>query len=100
MSRYMKIAGEANEVATDLFELVTTDDLDTVTDYEQQVAVHIAKLVNYGLRCAPRAVQHTVRLNAVREAVKGLPVKVTQMPVTDPVTGRMFHPLRCEGVQL
>lgn len=78
MSRYMQTAGEANGVAKELFRLATSEDLDSMTEKEHEflVAKSIAQLVNYGLRCAPRAVQHTVRLNAVVESVKGLPIKI------------------------
>ena len=102
MTRYMKTAAEANVTAKQLFELGTKylDPCDlgprTVEQYKKEVATLIGQLVNYGVRCSPRGVQHTVRLNAVREAVKGLPVEVSMKEVTDPDTGRSFNAMSFE----
>lgn len=86
MPRYMDTAAEANVTAKELLELVPPAAQPTA-------ACLIAKLFNYGLRCAPRAVQSTVRLNAVRRAVHGLPVAVVMNLVEDPTTGHTFHAL-------
>lgn len=92
MARYLQVAGEANEVAKQLFALVAEDK-------QQQAAQLIAKLVNYGLRCSPRAVQSTVRLNAVKRAVQGLPVAVGMTKVFDPVTQKSFNAITFGGDQ-
>lgn len=63
-----------------------------------QAAEMIARLVNLGVRCSPRGVQHTVRFNAVHRAVRGLPVKVSMKEVRDEKTGRSFNALVTEPV--
>lgn len=92
MPRYLDVAAEANLTAKALIELVPEDRRDVA-------AQSIARLVNYGLRCAPRAVQSTVRLNAVKRAVQGLPVKVEMRQKTDPKTGRTYNVLLTSGVE-
>lgn len=93
MARYMKVAAEANETAKQLYEIATFN-LDPIElGPRKEIAKLIAKLINYGVRCSPRGVQHTVRLNAVKRAVEGLPVKVSMKEVTDPDTGRTFNAL-------
>lgn len=86
MARYLEVAAEANGVAQKLLALVPEVD-------KPQAADLIARLVNFGIRCSPRGVQHTVRLNAVRKAVQGLPVKVSMNEVTDEKTGRTYNAL-------
>ncbi len=86
MARYMQTAAEANQVAKKLIELVPESD-------RPQAAEMIARLVNYGIRCCPRACQSTVRFNAVREAVKGLPVKVSMVQRTDERTKKTYNAL-------
>lgn len=86
MPRYMEIAAEANSVALKLIELVPVVS-------RPQVAEMIARLVNLGIRCSPRGVQHTVRYNAVRQAVRGLPVSVFMEERTDERTGRKYNAL-------
>lgn len=91
MARYMEIAGEANVVAKELLEMVPEN-------LRPVAAEKIAKLVNFGVRCSPRGVQHTVRYNAVARAVQGLPVKVRMKEVRDEKTGRTFNALTTEPV--
>ncbi len=86
MARYMQTAGEANKVAKELMKLIDQES-------HQVAASMIAQLVNLGIRCSPRGVQHTVRLNAVTEAVKGLPIRVQMEERTDPKTNRSYHAL-------
>ena len=86
MSRYLQTAGEANKVARALLELVPDE-------AKSQAAELIARLVNLGIRCSPRGVHHTVRLNAVREACKDMPVVVSMKEVKDEKTGRTYHGL-------
>lgn len=96
MPKYIEVAKEANAVAQSLMKYVSTpleelgDDLAT---YEAKVAEMIARLINLGIRCSPRGVQHTVRLNAVREAVRGLPVRVSMEERKDERTGRTYNVL-------
>lgn len=95
MSRYMKTAAEANEVALKLLEMVYDGDAsDEQNNYMAAITAElIARLINLGIRCSPRGVQHTVRLNAVRWACKGLPVKVGMVEKQDPKTGKTYHAL-------
>lgn len=69
MPRYMETAAKANEVAKQVLALIPDDT-------KPHVAALLAQLVNLGVRCSPRGVQHTVRFNAVRAAMRGLPVKI------------------------
>lgn len=89
MSRYMKTAAEANEVARKLLDMVPSE-------HRPWAAELIARLVNLGIRCSPRGVQHTVRLNAVREAVCDLPVRVGMVERTDDKTGKTYNALTTE----
>ncbi len=91
MPRYIDIAAEANKLAQDLIALVPEID-------KPRAAEMIARLVNFGVRCSPRGVQHTVRFNAVKRAVEGLPVKVSMREVTDEKTGRTYNALVTEPV--
>lgn len=70
MARYMETAADANKVALQLLDLITDPEL------KPTAAAMIAKLVNLGFRCNPRAAHGTIRLNAVQRAVRDLPVKV------------------------
>lgn len=87
MARYMEIAKEANAVAKTLLALVNDD------NDKPKAAELIARLVNLGIRCSPRGVHHTIRFNAVKEAVSDLPVKITMQEVEDSKTGRKYHAL-------
>lgn len=89
MPKYLETAQQANGVARELLELVCEDDV-------PRAAELIARLVNLGIRCSPRGVQHTVRLNAVKEAVRGLPVKVSMVEKKDERTGRTYNALVTE----
>jgi hypothetical protein len=86
MARYLEVAAEANVVAQRLLELVPEAQ-------QPQAAELIARLVNFGIRCSPRAVQSTVRFNAVQRAVRGLPVKVRMEQKTDERSGRTYNAL-------
>ncbi len=88
----MEVAAEANVVATELMGFISHP-LD-----RPKVAALIARLVNLGIRCSPRAVQGTVRINAVRRAVEGLPVRVRLEKRTDGRTGRSYNALVTEPV--
>ncbi len=92
MPRYMETAAQANEVAKELMDLIHALHDDAPEQYGK-AAEMIARLVNLGIRCSPRGVQHTVRLNAVQRAVRGLPVRVSMKEVTDEKTGRTYNAL-------
>ena len=77
MPKYLEIAGEANETARDLLDLVPEP-------LRVLAATKIARLINYGLRMAPRPVQSTVRLRAVERSVEGLPVRISMKEVERP----------------
>jgi hypothetical protein len=84
MPRYLEVAAEANLLAERLVEMVPLDK-------RGEVAEIAARLINYGIRCNPRPAQSTVRLNAVRRAVRGLPVKVGMLRKEDPKTGKGYN---------
>jgi hypothetical protein len=86
MARYLETAAEANAVAHQLLDYIGVE-------CKPGAAALIARLVNLGVRCSPRGVQHTVRLNAVRRAVQGLPVKVGMEERKDEKTGRTYNVL-------
>ena len=69
MARYLETAAKANTVAKELLEMVPDGN-------RPAAAALMAKLVNLGFRCNPRAAQSTVRLNSVKTAMRGLPVEV------------------------
>ena len=90
MPKYMDTAADANVVAKELMALIKGP----MGEVEYaKVAEMIARLVNLGVRCSPRGVQHTVRLNAVRRAVQDLPVLVSMKEVKDERTGRTYNAL-------
>ncbi len=87
MSRYLEVAAEANKLAANLMEFIHEEADRPV------VAELVARIVNLAVRSCPRGVQHTVRLNIVRAAVQGLPVRVGMEARTDEKTGRVYHAL-------
>lgn len=91
MSKYLEVAAEANKVAQDLLMMVPNED-------KPKAAELIARLVNLGIRCSPRGVQHTVRLNAVKRAVRDLPVRVSMEERKDERTGRTYNVLVTQPV--
>ena len=86
MPRYMDTAAEANKLAQDLLVLIHDHD-------QPKAAELIARLYNLGIRTAPRAVQSTVRYNAVKRAVQDLPVRVSMEQRTDERTRRTYNVL-------
>jgi hypothetical protein len=86
MTGYMITAGKANKVAQRLIELIPEQS-------RPAAAALMAQLVNLGVRCNPRPAHGTIRLNSVREAMKGLPVSVSMTEVKDEKTGKTFKAL-------
>jgi hypothetical protein len=78
MARYVETATKANEVACQLLSLIPEGS-------KAAAAVLMAKLVNLGFRCNPRAAHSTIRETTVRTAMRGLPVTVRmdKLPCTD-----------------
>lgn len=70
MARYLETAAEAQGTIDQLLSFVPEE-------HRKEAAVLIAHTMNYGIRCCPRAVQSTVRLNAIRTACKNLPVSIS-----------------------
>lgn len=91
MPRYMDTAAEANKVAQDLLSICPND-------AKPKAAELIARLYNLGIRTAPRAVQSTVRYNAVKRAVQDLPVRVSMEQRTDERTHRTYNVLITQPV--
>jgi hypothetical protein len=89
MARYHETAAKANEVAKELMALLPEDAKVTGT-------ILMAKLVNLGFRCNPRAAHSTIRENTVRGAMRGLPVtvRIEKLPCQDrfgrPTTGNFL----------
>ena len=69
MARYLETAAKANTVAQELLALLPETN-------KMAGSILMAKLVNLGFRCNPRAAHSTIRLNTVRGAMRGLPVTV------------------------
>lgn len=86
MARYLQVAADCRETINSLMELIPEDK-------HSQAAPLIAHIYNYGIRTAPRAVQSTVRYNAVQAACKDLPVHVSMRQKQDENTGRTFNVL-------
>lgn len=94
MPRYLEVAAEANKVAKELMQVIGNCDRGPLSQEDYgRIAELIARLVNYGIRCSPRAVMGTVRLNAVKRAVQDLPVKVWMEERKDEHTGRTYKVL-------
>lgn len=94
MPKYLEVAAEANVVAKNLMKLVREVIGNPLPEeVEGRIAEMVARLVNLGIRCSPRGVQHTIRLNAVRRAVQDLPVKVSMEERKDDCTGRVYNAL-------
>lgn len=91
MSKYLEVAAQANGVAKEVVALVAEQD-------KPKVAELLAKLVNLGIRCSPRGVQHTVRLNAVRVAMTDLPVRVSMEERVDLRTQRSYNALLTQQI--
>ena len=95
MARYMKVAKDASTIADNLLSLLPED--------QREVgAILITRLFNMGVRVSPRPVMTTVRLNAVCEAVKNLPVVVRMEQVSLPprpgyAKGMTYNALRVTG---
>jgi len=68
MARYLQVAQDAN---TQIKKI--TENHGAMTD--DQLVKELAYLYNLGIRTAPRAVQSTVRLNAVQAAIRGYAVR-------------------------
>lgn len=64
MARYMKIAAQASQIVDSIMQLVGDN------PHAPEILSDILYLYNLGIRTAPRAVQSTVRLNAVIEAAR------------------------------
>lgn len=94
MARYLETAAKANEVITDILDVV--DRLDP--QEKSYITSQLLYLYNLGIRTAPRATQSTVRLNAVRAAAKGTEAKVS-MTTKEGYNGKTYNALsiQCES---
>lgn len=79
MPRYLETAEKARILVDQILATVEKD-------ARPELAAQLAKLYNLGIRTSPRACQSTVRINAVRAAMKTAPVKVSSSQV--PIEGR------------
>jgi len=80
------------ETAADLAKEVEglVDSLEGCNLAPSYLANKIGHIINLAIRACPRGVQHTVRLNIVREAV-GKYCKVTMTEEVDERTQRTYH---------
>lgn len=85
MARYMEVAGDlAKEVESLLAEIGVCDEKTGV------ITAKIGHIINLAIRACPRGVQHTVRLNIVKEAV-GKYCRVTMTEEVDERTGKTYN---------
>lgn len=92
MAKYMKVAKDAQHFIDALFALIPDDK-------KEEAAIHIARLFNMGIRVSPRPVQGTVRIKAICEACKNLPIeckleKVDLPPRPGYTMGMSYNALR------
>lgn len=92
MARYLEVAADARETIDALMAHIPED-------RHEVVAPMIAHIYNYGIRTAPRAVQSTVRYNAVRTACLNLPVKIAMEKRKDERTGKEFNVLQVHSIK-
>lgn len=101
MARYMQVASELRKEVESFVNVfvkgeplthevagqpVAIDPQDRVNEAARQLGY----IINLAVRCAPRAVQSTVRKNIVQEAV-GRYCDVTMTQEEDKVTGRTYN---------
>lgn len=99
MAQYMNTANEANKKIQEILDYVwnnTELHYEVINSYKTELGTLLAQLYNLGIRTAPRAVQSTVRLNAVREACKGLPLTITIEKKIDERTGNEYNALNIQ----
>lgn len=75
--QYMERAAEAREQINKTVKWFT--DAGAAIEDQAELAKQLGYIYNHGIRTAPRGVQSTVRLNAVREALKDQNVMVTMV---------------------
>jgi hypothetical protein len=87
MARYLEIAEEGRKEVVALINDLTAANpgIDA-----KDLAIKIGRIVNLAVRCAPRAVQSTVRKNIVHGMVRDY-CHVTMTEVTDERTGNTYH---------
>lgn len=88
MPKYMETAGQLKERVEELLRVLSTylpDDGSIAS-----VAVDIGHIINLAVRCAPRAVHHTVRKNIVSKAV-GSYCKVQMIEMVDLISSKKYH---------
>ena len=92
MARYLEGAGDlAKEVERFMTAFFSPEGFDKVDDHIRNQAVsQLGHIINLAIRACPRGVQHTVRLNIVKEAV-GKYCRVTMSEEVDERTQRTFH---------
>lgn len=91
MPKYMDTAAQANSIAHEIISRVPAEEAPIMAEL-------LARLVNLGVRISPRGVHHTIRLNAVKAAMKGLPVRVSMQERTDERTKRTYNALITEPI--
>lgn len=91
MARYMETAADlAKEVEALLAECAVCE-----SEKVGAITQRVGHIINLSIRACPRGVQHTVRLNIVREAV-GKYCRVTMTEELDERTQRTYHKIHIE----
>jgi len=91
MARYMKTAAELKRLVNNFINQFAHNEFDS----NQELAKELGYIINLAIRCAPRSVQSTVRLNIVKEAV-GEYCKVWMTKEMDEITGREYNKIHIE----
>lgn len=86
MSFYLQKADRYINLACDLYAILPEDK-------KEEGAELIARLVNAGVVCVPRACQSTVRLNIVNRITTNLPIDCSLKEVTNEETGKSYKAL-------
>lgn len=92
MARYMETAAD---LAKEVEAFINGMHYDYTESELKSIAGKLGHIINLAIRACPRGVQHTVRLNIVREAV-GKYCRVTMTEELDERTQRTYHKIHIE----
>lgn len=93
MAKYLQTAAKASIVIDDIITLIKDH------PNKEYILHQIIYLYNLGIRTSPRACQSTVRYNAVKEAAKNQPCKISMTEKKDPTTGFTYKALCIDRVE-
>lgn len=78
MAKYLQVAADARK---QIEKIVSTHAFGATDDVKAELVKELAYLYNLGIRTSPRPTQSTVRLNAVKAATTGFPVRCSMQQV-------------------